>query len=155
MRKAVLILVLFLLAGCGSTGQASTPTPNLPLTRTSTPTATPTPGPSPTPTATQVFVKPPWGTIQTFQGNGSKSTDTFVVPSHWRIFWSCDLAVGDPGYHISAFLHKPNGDLVDEAFSTKCQDGNTSGPAEIYRGGTFYLEVSSIGDWSLQVQVPN
>ncbi len=124
----------------------------LPAPPTETPTATWTPRPV-TPTPTPTFS--PWKTILSLHGNGDQNTDTFTVPGHWQILWSCDpSSFGGSTYHVSMFLHKPNGDIVDEAFSSACTSTIISGTAPVYRAGTFYLEVISSADWYMSVQVP-
>lgn len=96
-----------------------------------------------------------WTTIQSFSGNGAKKTATFSVPDHWRIVWACDPSSFYGGqYNVIVGVDNSDGTYLDPAaVNTICKSGNTKDNTEEHQGGDVYLDVTSEGAWTVQVQV--
>lgn len=91
--------------------------------------------------------------MQTFTGNGEKKTSIFTVPDHWRLKWKCNPSSDYFGqYNVIVDIYNSDGTLLDSAFNTICQNGNTSGNTEEYQGGDVYLDVQIDGAWTIEVQ---
>jgi hypothetical protein len=112
--------------------------------------ATPTSIP-PTPKPTHA---PKWTTTHTFSGNGSKKTGYFTVPNDWKLVWKCDPASFYGGqYNVIVGVTGSDGTPIDPAaVNTICKTGNTSDSTEEHQGGQIYLDVTSEGSWTVQVQ---
>ncbi len=115
-------------------------------------TATATHPPAPTATATHT---PVWTVVQTFTGNGDEKTSLFNTPDSWRIVWSCDPSSSFGGqYNLMADVDNPDTTPLDfGAINTICQSSNTTGTTNEYQGGRVYLDVTSEGSWTIQVEV--
>jgi hypothetical protein len=113
-------------------------------------TSTPTPVP-PTPTPTHALK---WVTTQTFSGNGTKKTSYFTVPNDWKLIWKCDPASFYGGqYNVIVGVIGSDGTPIDPtAVNTLCKTGNTGDSTEEHQGGKIYLDVTSEGSWTIQVQ---
>ncbi len=106
--------------------------------------------PAPTPTNTRV---PTWTTIQTFTGNGIKTTPTFTVSDNWRIVWSCTPSSFYGGqYNVIVTVYGSDGSMEDLAVNTICKSGNTGDYTEEHSGGQVYLNINSEGAWKIQIQ---
>ena len=83
--------------------------------------------------------------IQQVSANGTRNLRPFTVVDNWEIQWDSKA-----GIHIG--IHRPDGELVAEGgSSTKPGHGTSYHP----RGGTYYLEVMSMDDWTVTVtQLP-
>ena len=113
---------------------------------TPTPTSIPQ---TPTPTHT-----PKWVTTQTFSGNGTKKTGFFTVPDNWKLIWKCDPASSYGGeYNVIVSVDGSDGSFIDPtAVNTICKTGNIGDSTDEHQGGQIYLDVSSEGAWTIQVQ---
>jgi hypothetical protein len=106
-------------------------------------TLTPGPSPSPTPSAppsAPASVAPPLGTILELSGTGDKQSESFIVVSGWQIVWQTDGG----GFAIAVRGDQDLGTIVN-------QDGPASGATSLPSAGTFHLEVTAKGPWSLKV----
>ncbi len=115
-----------------------------------TPTATHPPAPTATATHTPV-----WTVVQTFSGNGDEKTSLFNAPDSWRIVWSCDPSSSFGGsYNVMADVNYSDTTTLDYgAINAICQSGSTSGMTNEYQGGKVYLDVTSEGTWTIQIEV--
>lgn len=131
-------------------GAAVTPLP----TWTPTPTPSPAPTMTPTPILTPSPHGPTWTTLQSFTGSGSTNTASVTVPKNWQIAWQCNPASwqGDQ-YELTITLHTTDGKVVGTPLSTICKATNTSGADPQYQAGTFYFQIVSAADWTIQIQV--
>jgi len=121
-----------------------TDTPTVGLSPTPTPTLAPTPKPTP---------PPKWTTVQTFKGTGSKKTGSFTASNDWKILWTCNPASFSIPYNVIIEVHNAaDASLLDLPVNTTCKAGNTSDSSEEHQGGSVYLDITSEGDWTIQVQ---
>src|ERR1051326_6599505 len=97
-----------------------------------------------------------WVIAHIFTGNGDKQTDTFTVPSMWRIAWGCDPNSYSEPYQYEIYVMDPDRNLVDFMPTTICEAGNISGTYVSFTAGTFYLNITmnADADWAIQVQTP-
>lgn len=106
--------------------------------------------PKPKPTATHA---PSWTTFQKWSGNGSKTTDTFSAPDTWKILWTCTPSSFYGNYDLSVTVYGSDGSIVDFPVSVTCKSGYTTDSSVEHSGsGTYYLEIASEGDWTIQLQ---
>jgi hypothetical protein len=104
---------------------------------------TPSPSPSPTPSASSsapASLAPPLGTILELSGTGDKQSESFTVVSGWQIVWQTDGG----GFAIAVRGDQDLGTIVR-------QDQSASGATSLPSAGTFHLEVTAKGPWSLKV----
>ena len=83
---------------------------------------------------------PPPGTILDVSGSGDKVSSTFEVRPGWQVIWQSD------GAHF-AFAVRGDQDLgtvVD-------QSGPSSGAVAPPGSGSFHIEVTAKGPWSIKV----
>jgi hypothetical protein len=103
-----------------------------------------------TPTPTHA---PKWTTFQTFNGSGSKHTATFTAPADWKILWTCNPTSFAIPYNVIIEVdNASDGSTLDLPVNTTCKAGNTSDSSEEHQGGSVFLNVTSEGDWTIQVQ---
>ena len=134
------------IAGATQTEVATIATAEAQLTASAYPPATQAPT-TPTPA-------PKWTTTHTFTGNGSKHTATFTAPDDWKILWKCDPA-SFQGIAYNVIIEVDNaadGSMLNLPVNTTCKAGNTTDSSEEHQGGSVYLNVTSEGDWTIQVQ---
>jgi hypothetical protein len=94
-----------------------------------------------------------WTTIQSFSGNGSKTTGTFDVPGDWKIVWRCDPASwGGLPYNVAVIVYNSDGTMADSGVNAMCSQNNIHDETEVHHGGTVYLSIISEGDWVIEVQ---
>jgi len=94
-----------------------------------------------------------WTTTRTFSGNGSKKTATFSVPDDWKIIWKCDhSSFQGLDYNMIIMVYNSDGSLADSGVNTTCKSNYTHDETEIHTAGTVYLDITSEGAWSIQVQ---
>jgi len=142
------MLLVLALAACSSATTQSTPT----LTPAPTQTAQSTQAPA-SPTAA-----PKWITTHTFTGNGEmggspdKKTPIFTVGDDWKIIWKCDPnSFGGAPINVAVTVDAPDG-TWQPAINATCNASHTSGETEEHKGGQVYLDVTSEGAWTVQVQ---
>jgi hypothetical protein len=80
--------------------------------------------------------------IAEFSGNGIRNTRPFDTPGPWEITWS---ASGDI---FQIYVYGEGGDLVGVAAN---QQGPGDGSSYQAKGGRYYLQINTIGDWSVEV----
>lgn len=79
--------------------------------------------------------------IQQVTANGTRNLRPFTVNDNWEIQWDSKA-----GVHIG--VHQPDGKLVEEGGSSmKPGQGSSYHP----RGGTYFLEITSLDDWTITV----
>src|SRR5258708_28588603 len=133
----VFIAIIAIAASSGNNGTAPSKTANSATT--------------PTTQATQAAGH--WTTTHTFTGNGSKHTATFNAPSDWKIVWKCDPASFAVAYNVIIEVdNASDSSPLDLPVNTTCKAGNTTDSSEEHQGGSVYLNVTSEGDWTIQVQ---
>lgn len=94
-----------------------------------------------------------WTTVQTFTGTGAKKTPTFHIGNTWRINWSCTVgSFSGIDYNVIVAVYSSDATLLDLPLNTMCKIGNASGETDMHQGGNVYLDISSEGDWKLNVQ---
>jgi hypothetical protein len=142
--------IVVILALCGVIGAISNAGG---ATTNTTPPATTTNQPAPT-TAPTTAPKPlVWKTVKTISGSGSEKTDTFTVPSTWKLTWTCDPAsFQNIQYNVIAIVEDSSGTMVDSGVNALCKPGTTSGSTNVTSGGTVRLDITSEGDWTFNIQ---
>src|SRR5216683_7576886 len=130
--------------------QSTSPTTSVATVQaTSQPTQAPTHA-AITPTPTHALK---WTTFQTFNGSGSKHTATFTAPADWKILWTCNPTSFAIPYNVIIEVdNASDGSTLDLLVNTTCKAGNTSDSSEEHQGGSVFLNVTSEGDWTIQVQ---
>lgn len=124
-------------------------------------------GPAPTSTISQTtndtpHTPPPttkpktWQTTHTYSGTGTKKTETFTVGNDWKIKWSCTVgSFSGIDYNVIVSVMRSDATPLDYGtINTMCKDGNSSGETHEHKGGTVYLDITSLGDWSIEVVEP-
>jgi hypothetical protein len=82
-------------------------------------------------------------------GNGARNLRPFTVRDNWEIRWESKsqffgvdyMEVNPPADDLMASLPKPGG----------TQAGPGSGSSYQPKGGTYYLRINSMGDWTVAV----
>lgn len=88
----------------------------------------------------QRLLSPPGSTVAEFEGSGSQSTPRFRVREGWQIHWDS---------RSEAFSFAIRG---DRDFGTVVEVAEpTSGITAPVGAGSFYLEVTAGGEWSITV----
>ena len=148
-RRSVLVAVLVVAAivgwGIGSwlgnvardSGSAPAVSPSPSATQLSSPSAAPAASASPSVPAS---LAPPLGTILELSGTGDKQSESFTVVSGWQIVWQTDGG----GFAIAVRGDQDLGTIVN-------QDQSASGATSLPSSGTFHIEVTAKGPWSLKV----
>lgn len=95
-----------------------------------------------------------WTVVETFQGKGTGKTIMFHAPSDWRLVWSCNPTSFYAGaYNLLINIESANATWLGiAAINTLCKKGNTGGIFEEHQGGDAYFDITSEGDWIIQVQ---
>jgi hypothetical protein len=87
--------------------------------------------------------QPPNDTVvQTFSGSGGRNTRPFTVKDGWEIQWD---ASGDI---FQLYLYWADGELAGVAAN---QQRSGRGASYQPKGGQYYLQVNSIGDWTIKI----
>jgi hypothetical protein len=109
---------------------------------------------NPTSAPTQAPAQLTWTTTHTFTGNGTKKTAIFTAPDDWKIVWKCDPTTFYGGsYNLIVSVTGSDGSPIDPAaINTICKAGNTRDMTEEHQGGQVYLDITSEGAWTIQVQ---
>jgi len=88
--------------------------------------------------------KPEWSYVISWQGSGIKTTEPFTIrESMWRIKWQ------NLGSILQVYVYRLNGDLVTLPVNTLERGEDIS---YIYEKGEFYLTISAIEKWSIEIQ---
>src|SRR6266568_734749 len=103
------------------------------------------------PTKASTPIQQKWTTVRTFSGSSSKKTPFFTVPDDWRLNWTC--RGGEFGGNLSVTVYGPGNAYVDLPINTACAAGKTvSDTTEEHQGGSIYLDISALSDWTIQIQ---
>lgn len=81
-------------------------------------------------------------TVAEYSGNGLSNTRPFTVQDSWEVQWDAN------GDIFQIYVYDTNGNLIDIAAN---QMGPGTGASFLARGGSYYLQVNSIGRWSVRV----
>lgn len=97
-----------------------------------------------------MWTAPSWSAeetiVQQFSANGSRNTRPFTVKDRWEIRWDTKA----PGIAIS--IRTIEGKLAQGGSSATAPGTGESFQA---KGGTYYLDVSAMGEWTISiVQLP-
>ena len=89
-----------------------------------------------------------------FTGYGVGRTEVFHVADKWQIVWSCNPAsFYGQRYDLVVSVNNANGKTLDfAAVNVTCGVGYTTDVKEEHSGGDIYLDVTSQGAWTIQVQ---
>lgn len=91
-----------------------------------------------------------WNTIETFHGSSDQVTDSFTVTNPWRLTWTC-YPPRDYGYTASYNLFVyANGKLI---VNTICSGANLTGHTIQLTSGSMYLDIETIGQWRITVDL--
>jgi hypothetical protein len=87
-------------------------------------------------------------------GDGSKSSQKFTVAGDWDLNWSYDCrAVGGRGNFVVQVYNADGSPSFENTLVN--QLGDTDSSVEHYHhGGTFYLVVTTLGSWKIDVKEP-
>src|SRR6266568_8018826 len=92
-----------------------------------------------------------WTTVRTFSGSSSKKTPFFTVPDDWRLNWTCHG--GEFGGNLTATIYGTGNAYVDLPINATCPAGKTvSYTTEEHQGGSIYLDISALSDWTIMIQ---
>ena len=80
--------------------------------------------------------------VQTFSGKGAHTTRPFAVKEGWEIQWE------GKGNFLSIYVHTKDGNLIDLAAN---QQGVGKGSAYQPQGGTYFLKINGLGEWTIKV----
>src|SRR6266568_628620 len=142
---ALLLCVIIGVAVAASPKPTSTTTTSATST-TAGSTATPVPTKASTPASQQK-----WTTVRTFSGSSSKKTPFFTVPDDWRLNWTCHG--GEFGGNLTATIYGSGNAYVDLPINATCPAGKTvSDTTEEHQGGSIYLDISALSDWTIMIQ---
>lgn len=91
-----------------------------------------------------------WSKVNSWSGNGSKTTGTFNVDSQeWRISWNIEPHQNDMEFAFLIFVYTRAGDLASQ-ITTSNPGSDTS---YLHSGpGEHYLEIHGGVDWSVTIQ---
>ncbi len=115
-------------------------TPTIGPTATSAPTPTAAPSSSPSPSLGPATDPPPPTTVLEIEGTGDQVSEPFDVKEGWQILWQTDG---------TAFAFAIRGD--QNVGQVVRQTGPSSGVTSIVPVGSFFLEVTATGPWSIKV----
>ncbi len=99
-----------------------------------------------------------WTTTNSYTGSGIQQTQTFTVGNVWKILWSCEgpNADGTPTNGVLGVSIHAQGKVPPIGVPVKvtCPAGTTltSGSVEEHSGGTIYLIIEGIGNWTIEIQ---
>ena len=155
-RRTWLWIVLGVLAivvlGCIGVVALATSTSRTTTNSIATTIATSIPTSVKTQSATTPQAGQKWTTVRTFSGSSSKKTPFFTVPDDWRLMWQC--RGGEFGGNLTVTVYGSGNAYVDLPINTTCAAGKTvSDTTEEHQGGSIYLDISALSDWTIHVTV--
>lgn len=82
-------------------------------------------------------------TLAQFAGSGDDTTDTFAVVGNWEIRWE---ATGGESFEVELFREdgQSRGVVITD-------EGEGDGSTFVSEEGTFYLEVTTDSDWTIDI----
>lgn len=86
------------------------------------------------------LVSPPGSIVAEFSGTGNQTTDAFQVREGWQIQW----ANSGPSFAFAITGDRDFGTVID-------QREPASGVTSPVGGGTFRLEISADGPWTISI----
>lgn len=93
--------------------------------------------------------QPQWREVASEEGTGAKRTSPFPVNSRfWRIRWATRPAQ-DANAWTYAIIYRKNGDNVGMALNGR---GESNGITRLQGRGTYYLEVNSTQNWTMNIE---
>jgi hypothetical protein len=97
-----------------------------------------------------------WTTIETFQGSRNQKILTFVVSNPWKIIGTCQGFNDGSGINrvLAVAVYNSKGIVNHSAIEMTCKAGSkptTTSTEERYTG-SVYLDVTTTGTWTIQIQ---
>ncbi len=90
-----------------------------------------------------------WRAVVNAQGTGTKKTASFPITARfWRIRWATTPAQ-DANAWTYAIIYRRNRESVGMAVNTK---GESGGVTRLQGRGTYYLEVKSTQNWTMNIE---
>jgi hypothetical protein len=88
----------------------------------------------------QRILSPPGSHVTEFSGEGNDTTGSFSVRGQWQVHWQ------NSGDHFSFAItgDEDLGTIIDQA-------GPGSGVTSVVAAGTFHIDVTAEGSWSVQI----
>ena len=109
-----------------------------------------------TPTQVTITSSTQWKTVRSFSHTGNLTTDQFTVTSPWRFVSSCvPNSWHGTSFSFSVDIDYPDDhDGLEPAAITNyiCGPGNQNEVFFENDGGSYYLQVSGLGAWNVEVQ---
>ena len=67
--------------------------------------------------------------------------------------WKCDPTSFDNiNYNVIITVYNSDGTMADSGVNAMCSKTNTHDETEVHASGDVYLDITSEGDWTIQVQ---
>jgi hypothetical protein len=88
----------------------------------------------------QRIVSPPGSDIAEFSGDGDQTTGSFTVRGQWQVHWDNE---GD-NFAFAIAGDRDLGTIIE-------QEEPGSGVTNVVAAGTFHLEVTAEGPWSVRI----
>lgn len=99
---------------------------------------------------------PEWTTTNTFSAPSTSKTATFTITGNdWQLNWTCTPASFPTGQgSVTIDIDSPGQKVpvVPGAVGVFCSTNVYSGAIEEHQSGTFYLAVTSAGQWTVQIE---
>lgn len=83
-------------------------------------------------------------------GTGTQRTARFTATGDWTIAYTYDCAKFGQAGILQIYVYTADGQFADVAANALGTTGEGSQPE--YKAGTFYLEVNSVCDWTVEVK---
>jgi len=103
------------------------------------------------PTATTPPIQAPQ-TLLDLAGSGTKSTQKFTAASDWDLNWSYDCSNFGYKGNFQVYIYGGDGTMSLQNVGVNQLGNKDSGVEHYHSGGTFYLEVNSECDWTVNVK---
>ncbi len=89
-----------------------------------------------------------WYTVARFSGTTSKNTATFTVGDEWGIMWDFRSQM-DPAGNFIIWLKRPGDELGALVANTL---GSGSEESYQYEAGTYYMEITAMGSYTITIR---
>ena len=86
------------------------------------------------------ILSPEGSTIASFSGSGDQATASFTARAGWKIDWS----TSGGGFSLEIVADRSFGTVIDE-------EEPGEGLSTVTSGGTFHLEISAGGPWTVTI----